>query len=79
MRATTTYSALVVACATEDCFQEDQQIREDLRKRQVPEVLFRSIPQPVKSALEKPTRSREKEAEYQIPNSGVCLRYLKIH
>jgi hypothetical protein len=29
--------------------------------------------------LENPTRSSEEEAEYQIPNSGVCLRYLKIH
>jgi hypothetical protein len=27
----------------------------------------------------KPTRSSEEEAEYQIPNSGVCLRYLKIY
>jgi hypothetical protein len=41
-------------------------------------VLFRSIPQPTKSTSEKLTRSSE-EAEYQISNSGVCLRYLKIH
>jgi hypothetical protein len=27
-----TYSGSVVDCATEDCFQEDQQTREDLRK-----------------------------------------------
>jgi hypothetical protein len=27
-----TYSASVVDCATEDCFQEDQETREDLRK-----------------------------------------------
>jgi hypothetical protein len=31
-----------------------------------------------KSASEKPTRSSEEEAEYQIPNSRVCLIYLKI-
>jgi hypothetical protein len=41
-------------------------------------VLLRSIPQPIKSASEKPTRSSE-EAEHQIPNSSVHLRYLKIH
>ena len=76
--AAATYSASVVDCATEDCFREDQQTREDPRKWQVPEVLFRSIPQPAKSASEKPTRSSEEEAEYQIPNSRVCLRYLKI-
>jgi hypothetical protein len=74
-----TYSALVVDCATEDYFREEQQTREDPRKWQVPEVLFRSIPQPAKSASKKPTRSSEEEAEYQIPNSGMCLRYLKIH
>jgi hypothetical protein len=43
-------------------------MREDSRKWQVPEVLFWSIPQPAKSASEKPTRSSEEEAEYQIPN-----------
>jgi hypothetical protein len=53
----------MVDYATEDCFREDQQMREDLRKWQVPEVLFRSIPQPAKSASEKPTRSSEEEAE----------------
>jgi hypothetical protein len=77
--AAATYSASMVDCATKDCFQEDQQIREDPRKWQVPEVLFRSIPQPAKSASEKPIRSNEEETEYQIPNSGVYLRYLKIH
>jgi hypothetical protein len=77
--AAATYSTSVVDCATEDCFREEQQTREDPRKRQVSEVLFRSIPQPAKSASEKPTRSSEEEAEYQIPNSRVCLRYLKIH
>jgi hypothetical protein len=41
-------------------------------------VLFQSIPLPAKSAFEKPTRSSEEQAEYQIPNSRVCLRYLKI-
>jgi hypothetical protein len=41
-------------------------------------VLFRSIPQPVKSASKKPTRASEEEAEYQIPNSSVYFRYLKI-
>jgi hypothetical protein len=71
-----TYSTLVVYCATEHCFWEDQQTREDPRKWQVPEVLFRSIPHPAKSASEKPTRSSEEETEYQIPNWGVCLRYL---
>jgi hypothetical protein len=38
-------------------------MREDLRKWQVPKVLFRSIPQPEKSASEKSTKSNEKEAE----------------
>jgi hypothetical protein len=65
-------------CATENCFREDQQTREDPRKWHVLEVLFQSIPQPTKSVLEKPTRSSEEEAEYQIPNSSVRLRYLKI-
>jgi hypothetical protein len=74
LRAATTYSASVVDCATEDYFREDQQMREDPRKWQVPEVLFQSIPQTAKLASEKPTRSSEEEAEYQIPNSGVCLR-----
>jgi hypothetical protein len=74
-----TYLDFVVDWATEECFWEVQQTREDLRKWQVPEVLFRSIPHLAKSALEKPTRSSEEEAEYQIPNSRVCLRYLKIH
>jgi hypothetical protein len=37
---------------------------EDPRKSQVPAVLLRSIPQHAKSALEKPTRSSEKETEY---------------
>jgi hypothetical protein len=60
-------------------FEKKQQTREDLRKWQVQEVLFQSIPHPAKSASEKPIRSSEEEAEYQIPNSGVCLRYLKIH
>jgi hypothetical protein len=68
----------MVDYATEDCFREDQQMREDPRKWQVSEVLFQSIPQPTKLALKKPTRSSEEEAEYQISNSGVCLRYLKI-
>jgi hypothetical protein len=48
-------------------------------KWQAPEVLFRSIPLPAKSASEKPTRSSEEEAEYQISNLRVCLRYQKIH
>jgi hypothetical protein len=61
--AATTYSASVVDYATEDCFWEDQQMREDPRKWQVLEVLFRSIPQPAKSASEKPTRSSEEKAE----------------
>jgi hypothetical protein len=78
LRAVATYSASVVDCATEDYFREDHQTREDSRKWQVPEVLFWSIPRPTKSASEKPTRSSEEEVEYQIPNSGVCLRYLKI-
>jgi hypothetical protein len=71
LQAAATYSASVVDCATEDCFQEDQQMREDPRKWQVP--------QPAKSASKKPTRSSEEEAEYQISNSGVCFRYLKTH
>jgi hypothetical protein len=58
----------MVDCATEDCLRADQQIREDPRKWHVPEVLFWSIPHPTKSALEKPTRSSEEEAEYQIQN-----------
>jgi hypothetical protein len=68
----------MVDCATKDYFREDQQIREDMRKWQVPQVLFWSIPQPAKSASKKPTRLSEEEAEYQILNSGVCLRYMKI-
>jgi hypothetical protein len=76
--ATVTYSVSVVDCATEDCFREYQQMREDTRKWQVPEVLFRSISQPAKSASEKLTRS-SKETKNQISNSGVCLRYLKTH
>jgi hypothetical protein len=67
-----------VDCATEDYLRADQHTREDLRKWQVPEVLFRSIPHPMKSASENPTRSSKEEVEYQISNSGVCLRYLKI-
>jgi hypothetical protein len=63
--AAATYSASVVDCATEDCLREDQQTREDLRKWQVPEVIFRSIPHPTKSASEKPTRSSEEETKYQ--------------
>jgi hypothetical protein len=54
-------------------------MREDPRKWQVPEVLFRSIVHPAKSASEKPTRSSEEEAEYKIPNLEVCLKYLKTH
>jgi hypothetical protein len=75
--AAATYSAYVVDCAIEDYLRADQQTREDTRKWHVPEVLFRSIPQSSKSELEKPTRSSEEEAEYQIPNSSVYLRYLK--
>jgi hypothetical protein len=40
--------------------------------------VFRSIPQPAKSALEKPTRSSDEEVEYKIPNLSVYLGYLKI-
>jgi hypothetical protein len=75
--AAATYSASVVDCAI-DYLRADQQTREDVRKWHVPEVLFRSIPQPAKSVSEKPTRSSE-EVEYQIPNFSVYLRYLKIH
>jgi hypothetical protein len=77
--AVATYSASVVDWAIEDCFWEDQQTRENLRKWQVPEMLFWSILLPAKLAFKKPTRSSEEEAEYQIQNSRVCLRYLKIH
>jgi hypothetical protein len=77
--ATATYSASVVDCVTEDCLQADQQIIEDPRKWHAPEVLFQSIPQPAKSASKKLTRSSDEEVEYQIPNSSVYLRYLKIH
>jgi hypothetical protein len=38
-----TNSASVVDCATEDCFREEQQTREDIRKWQVTEVFFQSI------------------------------------
>jgi hypothetical protein len=79
LQAAATYSTSVVDCATEDCFWEDHQTREDSRKWQVPEVLVWWIPQPAKSASEKPTRSSEEEADYQIPNPEVCLRYLKTH
>jgi hypothetical protein len=40
-------------------------IQEKIKKWQVPEVLFWSIPHPVKLASENPTRSSEEEAEYQ--------------
>jgi hypothetical protein len=40
--------------------------------------VFRSIPQPAKSASEKPTRSSNEEAKYQLLNLSVYLRYLKI-
>jgi hypothetical protein len=40
--------------------------------------VFWSISQPAKSASEKPTRSSDEEVEYEIPNSSVDLRYLKI-
>jgi hypothetical protein len=66
--AAATYSDSIVDCVIEDYLRADQQIREDLRKYHVPEVLFRSISQPIKSASKKPTRSNEIEAEYQIPN-----------
>jgi hypothetical protein len=46
------YSTSVVNCAIKDCFWEDQQTREDPRKWQVTEVLFRSITEPAKSASE---------------------------
>jgi hypothetical protein len=59
-----TYLVSVANCATEHYFREDQQAREDLRKWQVSEVLFRSISHPAKSALKKATRSSEEEAEY---------------
>jgi hypothetical protein len=68
----------VVDCATEDYFRVDQQTRENLRKWKVPEVLFWPVPLFTKSALKKPTRLKE-EAKYQIPNSIVSFRYLKIH
>jgi hypothetical protein len=32
-----------------------------------------------KISIKKPIRSSEEEVEYQIPNSEVCLRYLKIY
>jgi hypothetical protein len=68
--AAATYSDSVVDCVIEDCLRADQQTREDLRTWH---VFFRAIPQPVKLALEKPTRSSE-EVEYQIPNHKFgCL------
>jgi hypothetical protein len=76
--AVATYTAFVVDCVTEYCLQEDQQTRENPRKWHVSDVLFRSIPQPTKLALKKPTRSSDEDAEYQIPNLSVYLRYLKI-
>jgi hypothetical protein len=69
----------VVDWVAVDCFLEEQQTREDPRKWQLSEVLFRSIPQPAKTTSEKPTRSSEEETEYQILNLSVCLRYLKIY
>jgi hypothetical protein len=57
-------SASVVDYTMEDCLRADQHTREDPRKWQVPKLLFWSIPHPVKSALENPTRSSEEEAEY---------------
>jgi hypothetical protein len=61
--ATATYSASVVDCAIEDHLRADQEIREDPRKWHVLEVLFRSIPQPMKSGSEQPTRSCNEDAE----------------
>jgi hypothetical protein len=68
----------MVDCAIENYLRADQQTREDSRKWQIPEVLFQSIPYPAKLVSEKLTRSSEEEAEYQIINSSVYLRYLKI-
>jgi hypothetical protein len=63
--------------AIEDCLRADQHRREDPRKWQVPEVLFRLIPHPTKLTLENPTRSSKEEAEYQISNSEVCVEVLE--
>jgi hypothetical protein len=68
----------MVDCAVEDYLRLDQQTREDPRKWLVPEVHFQSIPQLAKSASEKATRSSKEEAEYQILNLSMYLRYLKI-
>jgi hypothetical protein len=54
----------MVDYTTKDCLQANQHIREDPRKWQIPEVLFWSIPHPVKSASKNPIRSSEEEAEY---------------
>jgi hypothetical protein len=59
-------------------------VRRPINKRRSKKVtstisVFLVIPQPTKSASEKPTRSKDEEAEYQIPNLSVYLRYLKIH
>jgi hypothetical protein len=39
---------------------------------------FTNNPTTHKITIGKPTKSSEEEAEYQIPNSSVCLRHLKI-
>ena len=54
-------------CATEDCFLDDQETREVLKKWQVPEVLFLSSRQPEKSESENYRMDKEEEQEYQMP------------
>jgi hypothetical protein len=58
-------------------------VRRPTNKRKSKEITctrsaFLSIPHPAKSVSENPTRSIEDEEEYQISNSNVYLRYLKI-
>jgi hypothetical protein len=69
--ATTTYSASVVDRATLDCLREDQEISEESKNWQVPEVDFRLTQHSAKLASKKPRSEREEDAEYQRPSSGV--------
>jgi hypothetical protein len=77
--AAATYYASVVDWATLDCWREDQNTKEDPKNWQVLEVDFLSNRHPAKSASEKPWSSKEEDAEYQRPKSGVWRKYLKIH
>jgi hypothetical protein len=70
--AVATYSTSVVDCMTEDCLRADQQSREDPRKWHVTEVLFRSIPQSIKSAS-KSQQDQAKKKQNTKSQIQVCI------